>query len=59
MQLLTAENVEVIALREKAKARAGHARSCKKAPADCPLCKAAIAFFNEIPTTLLSRVLAE
>jgi len=42
-----------------AKAQHAHAASCKKAPNECVRCVAAIRTFGEMPTQLLSRVLAE
>jgi hypothetical protein len=37
--------------------RFNHARSCKKVPSECKLCRANIAWFAELPASVLAEVL--
>jgi len=45
--------------REKAKGLQGHARSCKKVPAECALCVLARSWFDSLSPGLLAQVLED
>ena len=47
------------AARLKAQSLVGHARSCKKAPDACKLCREAIAWYASLPPALIADVLAD
>ena len=50
---------ELIRLKVVAKGWHDHARSCKKAPDQCQICKSGISWFGELPPQVLSQVLEE